>query len=204
MHFYRIGRLFFTWLECIELVKSMLLPQFLFLFQSLPIELFPATLGRWQSVLNKFVWNARHPRIGFHHISKPSFEGGFGYPDLKFYYVAAQLRAVYFLLKVVTPPGWVDIEETCVKPFLLKDVTWNARKFRPSSVGCNPFLSLTLKVWDRYWELLAPTPSLVSSFLGQEWFLPARSPYSFLLWRQWDFFGYAISLFRGDCCPSLF
>lgn len=54
-----------------------------------------------------------------------------------------------------------------MKPFLLKDVIWNARKFRPSSVGCNPFLSLTLKVWDRYRELLAPTPSLVSSFLGQ-------------------------------------
>lgn len=167
---------FFTWLERIELVKSMILPQFLFLFQSLPLNLFPTTLKKWQSVLNKFVWSARRPRIGFHLISKPSSRGGFGHSDLNFYYAVAQLRAIYFLLKVVTPPVWVHIEESYPKPFLLKDVIWNTHKFWPSSVGCNPFLLLTLKIWDQYRGLLAPVPSPVSSFLGQEWFPPARPP----------------------------
>lgn len=98
---------FFSWIERVEMVKSFILLQFLFLFQTLLLDLRPRTLKTWQSMLNSFVWGAKHPRIGFVHLNKPKSLGGFGFPDLKFYYVAAQLRPS--LLKSDQYHGWLQI-----------------------------------------------------------------------------------------------
>lgn len=99
------------------MVKSLLLPQFLFLFQALPLDLRPGTLKKWQTMLNSFIWEAKHPRVGFAHLNKPTSLGGFGLPDLKSYYTAAQLRPLFSLLKLDQYHGWMQIEESTVKPF---------------------------------------------------------------------------------------
>lgn len=49
------------WMEKVELVKSVLLAQFLFLFQSLPLELSPQTHCYWQVLLCSFDWLPKKP-----------------------------------------------------------------------------------------------------------------------------------------------
>lgn len=154
----------------------MILPQFLFFFQALPVEIYHKTFLRWQRILTSFVSATSRPRVGFSHLTRPASLGGFGFPDLEVYYTAAQLRPIYSFLRAKVPPGWIHIEESYVKPSYLKDVIWNERRDRPDSVCANPFLLLTLGVWDRSSGVLAPALSPLSSFLGQSWFPPARTP----------------------------
>lgn len=103
-------------------MKCTVLPQFLFLFPTLPIELKPTTLRKWQSIINAFIWKMQRPKIGFHHLNKPASLGDFGLPDLKFYYVTGQLRPLYSFLKTTHFTVWMQIEVSFVKPLFLTDV----------------------------------------------------------------------------------
>lgn len=60
-------------------------------------------------MINGFVWNMCRPRIGVSHLNKPASMGGFGLPDLKGYYMAAQLRPIYSFLKTKESTGWIQI-----------------------------------------------------------------------------------------------
>lgn len=129
---------FFSCTERIELVKSMILPQFLFLFQTLPIDLKPSMVKKWQALLNSFIWEAKHPRIGFTHLNKPASLGGIGFPDLYTYYKVAQLHPLYSLPKSEQLYGWMQIEESFVTCFFKKDVIWNKHNDRPKLIESNP------------------------------------------------------------------
>lgn len=102
---------FFSWIERTELIKSMVLPQFLFLFQALPIEVFHKAFLKWRRILTVFVWAKSRPRVGFSYLTRPTPLGGFGFPDFEVYYAVAQLRPIYSFLRAKVPPGWVAIEE---------------------------------------------------------------------------------------------
>lgn len=47
---------FLNWMERIVLLKSIILPQFLFLFRTLPIHVPMPKLNKWQRMLTVFVW----------------------------------------------------------------------------------------------------------------------------------------------------
>lgn len=175
---------FLSWFDRLELVKSILFPKFLFFFQMLPIEITSDTLRKWQALLNSFVWKAGRPRIGFQHLNKPSSLGGFALPDLRFYYLAAQVRPIYSFLIADSTEGWRLCEQTAVTPYAIRDVIWCGKADRPPEAVTNPFLACTLKSWDCCRNTLAPGISPMSSFLGQRWFLPAWTPGSFTAWRS--------------------
>lgn len=174
----------FTWLERLELVKSILFPQFLFLFQTLPVEITQATLRKWQSFFTSFIWNKKRPRISFQQLSRLSTLGGFGLPDRHAYYLAPQLWASYSFLSSESAGGWRYCEQLHVAPYAIRDVIWNKHKDRPHGLEANPYLAFTLKIWDACRRVLAPDISPISSFLGQVWFPPALAPNSLEVWRS--------------------
>lgn len=173
---------FFSWFDRLELVKSILFPKFLFLFQTLLVEITLDTLRRWQALFTSFIWKNKRSRIGFHQLNKPSL-GGFGLLDLRFYYLAAQVWPIYSFLTSDSLDGWRFCEQRAVAPCAIQDVIWCNRSERPDGVDSNPYLALSLRVWDFCRKILAPGTSPMSSFLGQKWFLPTRAPGSFEGWR---------------------
>lgn len=80
--------------------------------------------------------------------------------------------------------GWLQIESSLIAPFHLKEIVWELPRNRPKQLLTNPYVSLTLILWDRLRNTLSSSPSVVSSFLGQSWFPPAASPSSFRIWRS--------------------
>lgn len=171
-------------LERVDLIKSVVLPQFLFLFQTLPTEIPRNFFGRWQKEINRFFWSSKRHRITSVQLSKPTKQGGLGLPLFQSYYNASQLRAIYTYLHDHSNNNWTQIEEFGVAPFKLSDILWNLPKERPRLVFHNPFLTLTLQIWDRLCLKLTSPLSPIASFLCQSWFLPARDPTSFPVWRQ--------------------
>lgn len=138
-----------TWTERIELVKSVILPQFLFLFQSIPIDIPPKFISKWQRDITKFVWAAKPHRVAKTQLSKPTKMGGYGLPLLQAYYDASQLSVIFAYLHDFSMKSWISIEESVFKPYRLRDILWNLPRDRPKMAYNNPFLSVSLKVWDK-------------------------------------------------------
>lgn len=45
--------------------------------------------------------------------------------------------------------NWVQVEESAVAPYKLSDIIWNSSKHRARVIYDNPFLQLTLNIWDK-------------------------------------------------------
>lgn len=119
-------------------------------------------------------------RINKQFLSRPKKLGSCGLPILENYYLAAQLHFIYTYLASPEMLGWKQIEESYVSPKCVKEIIWHNKVSGLTTVTLNPFLYLTLKIWDR---CKTHQPSIAAAFLGQPWFPPASSLQVFRTWR---------------------
>ena len=80
----------------IEIIKMNVLPQLLYLFQSLPLEVPQKQFDEWNSWILRFVWNSRRPRVQFKTLLLKKERGGRALPCLQDYYYAAQLKHLVY------------------------------------------------------------------------------------------------------------
>lgn len=113
-------RITFFWPERLELLK--ILPQFLFFFQNVPVEIPGKFFETWQRELVSFVWQKGSHRINKQFLSRPEKLGGYGLPILENYYLAAQLQTIYTYMASPDLLGWIQIEESYVYPRSLKEI----------------------------------------------------------------------------------
>lgn len=156
-----------SWPERLELIKIILLPQFIFLFQNLPVQIPNASFTTWQKELVNFVWKRGPHRINKQFLSRPKKLGGYGLPLLENYYLAAQLRIIYTYLASPELLNWMQIEEFSVGPKRIREIIWCNRASHLVSAELNPFLHLTLRLWDRCRAKLVHQPSIATAFVGQ-------------------------------------
>lgn len=69
-----------------------ILPNILFLFQTLPLEPPKDMLRTLQQELESFIWAGKRPSLRRNLSYRPSGEGGLGSPNLQDYYWATQIR----------------------------------------------------------------------------------------------------------------
>lgn len=84
----------FYWIDRINVIKTFLVPKFIFLFRMLPLYVPPSDLNQWQKTLNDFIWDKKMHRISFRVLRQTTKNGGLGIPDLKCYYEAANLTTI--------------------------------------------------------------------------------------------------------------
>ena len=72
----------------------MILPQFLFLFQTLPIVVPENYFKNCNRIILNFIWNNKKQRIKFKTLCKPKEEDGLGLPNLQGYSLATQLLTI--------------------------------------------------------------------------------------------------------------
>lgn len=78
----------------VKIIQMNILPRFLFLFKALPIYIVSNTFKQWDSIIMKFIWNGRKPRIKMKYLKLPKERGSLDLPNLQAYYQAAQVRNV--------------------------------------------------------------------------------------------------------------
>ncbi len=76
----------------INAIKMVVLPRFLYIFQSIPVCIPQKHLRKLVSIISSFIWSGKIPRISKKNLIKSRFEGGFGLPQFKSYYLAAHLN----------------------------------------------------------------------------------------------------------------
>lgn len=88
-----------------------ILPRFLYLFQSLPIEIPENQFRKWDKVISRFIWNGHRPRIKFETLQLEKHTGGMGLTNLKEYFYAAQIRPVACWRDKAYRAKWKDLEQ---------------------------------------------------------------------------------------------
>lgn len=112
-----------------------------------------------------FVWKQGAHRINKQFLCRPKKLGGFGLPFLENYYIAAQLRTIYAYLASPSRLAWMRIEEFGLSPTSVKEIIWHNKASNVVNPDLNPFLHLTLRVWDKYRTKVIQSPSQATTFL---------------------------------------
>ena len=66
----------------INSIKMVVLPRFLYIFQSIPVCIPQKHFRQLDSIVSSFIWSGKIPRISKKHLIKSRSEGGFGLLNL--------------------------------------------------------------------------------------------------------------------------
>lgn len=93
----------------------LILPKFLYLFQSIPLHIAASLFSSLNKHFTKFIWYNKRPRLRLSLLYLPFNRGGLRLPNMKLYYWAAQLCAAtsYFSCKDI--PSWIQIENNTIE-----------------------------------------------------------------------------------------
>ena len=94
----------------LETIEINLLPQLLYLFQSLPVMVTPLQFNKWDKWISRFILAGRRPRIQFKTLQLSKEKGGRSLPCLAHYYKAAQLRLLACCCNSNYTAKWKDLE----------------------------------------------------------------------------------------------
>lgn len=99
----------------INSVKMVVLPRFLYIFQSLPCFIPQSFFKQLDTIIVPFLRNYKNVRISKKHLCKTKKEGGFGLPQFKYYYWAANLSIFARWKKWPSDtdgdPSWLRMEQ---------------------------------------------------------------------------------------------
>ena len=95
----------------VEIIKMMVLPQLLFLFQALPITLPEVFFTSWNKMIANFVWNGKKHRLKYELLTQVKEKGGLGAPNLKKYYYATQILTIMKWMRPEPKEKLINIEK---------------------------------------------------------------------------------------------
>ncbi|XP_041436080.1 uncharacterized protein fam189a2.S isoform X1 [Xenopus laevis] len=75
----------------INMFKMIFLPKFLYTLHNSPITPRAHWFTRLDKIIRNFLWAGEHPRLNFRVLQAPASGGGLALPNLKLYFLAAQL-----------------------------------------------------------------------------------------------------------------
>ncbi len=114
----------------ISTVKMNLLPRFNFFFSMLPLSPPPGYFKEINSIISKFIWNDKCPRIKLTTLQHPNSAGGLAVPNFELYYWSFQLKALHNWVDPQSTVSWRVIEADKVKPNRLQDIFTGTGKKR--------------------------------------------------------------------------
>ena len=160
----------------------MVLPHFLYLFQTLPIMITEQQLHVWQRKCLNFIWNNKKPRVQAKTLYRKTIDGGIGMPNLPYYYAAAQLSQLLKWGKVGSNSSWIEIEQQQVSPNVLEAILWQTKSQRNPLLYNHLTIGTSLKIWDKWRKYISPGTSPLTWFPQHQLFQGKLSPGHYSAW----------------------
>ncbi len=88
----------------------------------LPLSPPPGYFKEINSIISKFIWNDKCPRIKLTTLQHPNSAGGLAVPNFELYYWSFQLKALHNWVDSQSTVSWRVIEADKVKPNRLQDI----------------------------------------------------------------------------------
>ena len=145
-----------SWSARIASVKMTTLPKLNFLFQHLPINIEERILNKWQSQINKFIWNNKRARISFKVLQDDTKRGGLKVPNIGIYYHSAKL--VWLIDWIKNPFDSYMVLEKSDLGCALHDVLWPTQS-KKSVLGQHWLRNSLIKTWRKFQARISPNVS---------------------------------------------
>ncbi len=130
----------------ISTVKMNLLPRFFFFFSMLPLSPPPGYFKEINSIISKFIWNDKCPRIKLT-SQHPNSAGGLAVPNFELYYWSFQLKALHNWVDPQSTMSWRVIEADKVKPNRLQDILFTGTGKKGDNYKFGPVVANSIKIW---------------------------------------------------------
>lgn len=175
----------------VNAVKMIVLPRFLYIFQSIPVCIPQSYFQGLESILLSFIWSGKVPRISKKHLMKSKGDGGLGLPNFKLYYMASHLN-IFSFWRRCTPgadlegqPSWLLIEHMSCKSSCLPALLNSPANVKNTLYDKNPIIQNSLKVWNQILKLVkAPKMYLDTPICNNHAFKPGLDDITFATWRE--------------------
>ena len=133
----------------IAVVKMNILPRINFISSMLPL---PPPNGYWSkvdSLLSKYIWNGRRPRIKRTTLQHYKQEGGWALPNSQYYHWSFTLRPLKQWFDPNSVSSWKIIEENIISPIRLKDFLFCGLSIKHCALRYGPILTYTLNIFKK-------------------------------------------------------
>lgn len=131
----------------IETIKINVLPRFLYLFQTLLLQINQKDFIERDKTISRFIWQGRRPRIRYKTLQLPKENGGWGLQCLKRHYTSAMIRAVLHWCDPSYIAAWKEIESKTISNMHIQAVLADKNLQDYISEIRNPLVKTTLEVW---------------------------------------------------------
>ena len=170
----------------VNLVKMVILPKFLYLFQHIPIFIRQSFFQQLDQTISSFLWLNKPPRIRKAVLQLPKKLGGLALPNPIQYYWACNINKLINWIDrgVDIGPSWVQLELRSSK-FSLQSLLTARLPLKIHNISQNPVVTNSLKIWIQFRKHYGLNePSTLAPVVKKHLFPPSLSDPTFNLWRN--------------------
>ncbi len=174
----------------INAIKMVVLPRFLYVFQTIPFFIPFNYFKQLESIISSFIWDNKTARINKKHLNKSKDQGGFGLPNFKCYYWAANLNTLVWWRKIASvelgdKPEWLAIEEASCNKTSLSALLNSPIEIEIKNINGNIVISNLIKVWKQIKVYLKiPNLYLDTPICNNHVFPPGLQDKIFFQWKR--------------------
>lgn len=172
----------------INSIKMNILPQFLYLFQCIPVFLPQLFFRKLDATISDFIWNKKTPQLRRQFLQRPKGLGGIALPNLRFYYWAANLKMIHFWLHYnseFVSPIWLRMERASCGAVSLPALAHSPIKCPATTYTKNVVVRTSLKVWNQFRRCFClQTYSILAPITANHIFPPSLMDHAFDAWSN--------------------